>query len=155
MSQARRNMKRYADELIGDYNLFGVELDDDEFIEPKKRLITLSGKMMDGTSYTGKMVVYINKKGNQIDKITMSFPYSEKQYRDAYLMVEENFSNYNKFKKACAGKYEKRFEAISNLLGNDTNTYQKGVDMYERLPGVSDVNVYLYDFDAIKETNWL
>ena len=92
-----------------------------------------------------------NKKGTKVNSETLSISY------DAFngmMLQEYKYNNYKKFTKAIEGSHKKRYESIQGLLSNES-TMQKGVDLTEKLPGVSDVNWYVWNYDTGEELSWL
>jgi hypothetical protein len=90
------------------------------------------------------VLIAFNKQANRIEGMTMSVDYYD---FNARLVQEYKYSNFKKFSKASTGSHKKRYDNVVNLLDND-KTLQKGVDLYERMPGVSDVNILITNFDT-------
>ena len=90
MSKVKRRLERYADELIGDVKLFGMEIDD-PIISTKSRMITASGVFeRQGEGY---MIVKFNRKGSRIEEIGLVVDYS---HVDAKFTQQVTFNNYKK-----------------------------------------------------------
>ena len=97
------------------------------------------------------MVAEFNKKGNKLKRLVYTIDYDEV---NATLVQEFKYSNYKKFDKSSNGSLKKRYEVIVDLLSNE-KTIQRGVDLYELMPGVSDVNMYLNNYETYESFNWM
>ena len=71
-------------------------------------------------------------------------------------MQDWSFSNYKKFAKAVvSNKYEEYYAEASNYLGNGTErVLQKGIDMIEDIPGVSNLKFMLFNYDNGTSQTW-
>lgn len=149
MSKVQRNLERWEDELVDDANLYGFKLESDPIINARSRRITLSGEI-EGLG-EGFVLAEFNRKGKKLDKVTYSIQYDDVNAR---FLQEETYSNYRKFEKASSGSHKKRYEAINDLISS-YDTLQEAVDLFERMPGVSDVNIFLNNYDTGVNTNWM
>ena len=144
----KKNLERYVDELITDSTTFGLQFKD-PIINTRSRSVSASGELRGaGDAY---IVGKFNKKGNKLEELVFTLEYDEV---NATLVQEFKYSNFKKFEKSSEGSHEKRYETITDLLSNE-KTMQRGVDLYERMPGVSDVNVYLNNYETYESFNWM
>lgn len=144
----KKNLERYTDELVADYNAIGWKFED-PIINTKLRHVEAVG-VAQGVGDVSALFTF-NKKGTKVNSETLSISY------DAFngmMLQEYKYNNYKKFQKAIEGSHKKRYESIQGLLSNGS-TMQKGVDLTERLPGVSDVNWYVWNYDTGDELAWL
>jgi hypothetical protein len=147
MSKVQRRLERYADELIGDAKLFGMEIDD-PIINTKRRMITASRVFeRQGEGY---MIVKFNRQGSQIEEVGLAVDY---YHVEATFTQQMTFHNYKKFEESTTGSPRKRYKAIFDLMAKERP--QQAVDMFERMPGVSDVNWFISNYETGEFTTFM
>ena len=149
MSKIQRNLERWQDELMDDADLSGFKLDSDPIINARSRRIKLSGEI-EGLG-EGFVLAEFNRNGKKLEKVSYSIQYDD---MNARFLQEETYSNYRKFEKASSGSHRKRDEEINDLIGS-FDTLQAAVDLFEQMPGVSDVNMFLSNYDTGINMNWM
>ena len=73
---------------------------------------------------------------------------------DGRMVQDWQFSNYKKFQRAAATSHEKRYIQASNFLGQGVKGLQRGVDMIEDIPGISNMKVSVFDYAIGKTQHW-
>ena len=147
MSKVKKKLQRHADEIMGESSPFGGNYVD-YVINTKKRRITFSGPMPGlGDAF---MTYDFNKKCSKPKRYTTGVDYDAYNGRYEQTVIYQNF---NKYEKAIYGDYGKRYSTALSLI-NNLETVQKGVDLYERIPGIQDVDISLFNYDASEFSNW-
>ena len=144
---SRRKIKRFAKGIKREGGLFGFEFDD---IVVGKRSISAEGDFADIAETD--LLINFNAKG-QAKRLLIGADYYDYNGR---LVQDWSFSSYKKFAKAVASnKYEEHYAEASNYLGNGTERgLQKGVDMIEDIPGVSNLKFMLFNYDNGISQTW-
>ena len=137
----KKRLENHVDDLVGNLNVWGIDLDD-PIVNARSRRITADGDFggLGGCS----LLFNFNKQANRLEEVIMSVDFYD---FNATMVQEYKYSNYQQFGKVVAGSHKKRYENVVQLLANN-KTIQKGIDLYETIPGVSDVNMYLSNYDT-------
>ena len=138
-----KKIQHYALELERDGGLFGVKIDD---IVIGKNRIDADGKLDYGDF---DLVVKFSKK-EAINDIYFSIYYDAV---DARSLQSWEFSNYKKFEKAIEGRYEDFYEKAVEYLGSEKGL-NKGIDMIERIPGMEDLDITLWNYETYETSRW-
>ena len=147
MSTAKKKLQRHADEIMGETSPFGGDYVD-YVINAKRRRITISGPMPGiGDAF---MTYDFNKQCSKLKRYSTGVDYDS--YNGRYIQTVK-YQNFNKYEKAIGGDYSKNYSTALNLI-NDLKTVQKGVVLYERIPGIKDVEISLFDYDQGAYSNW-
>ena len=140
-SQLKKKLESKAKQLVGDGNIWG--LDFDEVISGSKK-ITAKGDFdeIGSVDFVGK---FDNKA--RLKSITMSVDYYN---FDGRLVQGYSYSNYNKHKRSLKkDRYESKYiEAQNYISEGGEKMSQKGVDLMEELPGISNVYLRLIGADV-------
>lgn len=144
----KKRLERYADNLITDSSVWGFDFED-AIINTRGRRVTASGYLRGFGEVTS--LSKFNRNAKELKAFTMSVDYDNV---DARMVQQFKFSNYKKFVRASEGSHKKRYEAVVDLVGN-VRTLQKGVDLWERMPGMSDVNMRFHNLDTGEIQNFM
>ena len=139
MSKVKKNLERYIDEVLRE-SLNKNQYLDDPIINVKDRSISISGSAY--AQATSLNLIEFDKKGENIQKESIT----HQNWSKTEIMVQEiEFNNQNEFDKAISKKYKKYYKKAKSFVLN-LATAQKGVDMIESIPGVSDMQASFIDF---------
>lgn len=144
MSKVKKNLERYVDEIFQDaMKETGLLLKGDPIINVKSRSVSAIG--IDLNEGENMFAVEFDKKGEKVQKQLYSYT-SSRNYEMAWRGVE--FDNHKKFVKAISGSHRKQHKTAQRLISNEA-TLQKGVDMMELIPGVSDMHISIINYPDI------
>ena len=142
-----KGVKRQAKKMVRNGSLYGLEFDD---LEITGRSIKAVGDY-DGF---GEMDLVVNfSRRSKVQSIILSVDFYD---YDGRLIQSYSFTNYKKYQNATTSR---RWENVhSNAVRafnlNTVDSIQRGVDLYERLPGVKDVQVQSIMFDGSPSNFW-
>tara|TARA_B100000674_G_C37514961_1_gene766618 strand:- start:144 stop:584 length:441 start_codon:yes stop_codon:yes gene_type:complete len=144
---SRRKINRFAKDFKSEGKIFGFEFDD---IIVGRRSISAEGDIA-GIAETD-ILINFNSKG-KATRILIGADYYD---INARLVQDWQFSNYKKFGKAIVSKkHEKDYTKAVNYLGNGTERgLQRGIDMIEDIPGITNLTYTLFNFDNGKTQAW-
>ena len=138
----KRNIRLYVRGLEKDGGVFGFEADD---IIIGRSTVIARGEYGSGDS--SDLVANFNRRG-QIDKISLWVDY-KRINRTA--LQDWEFSNFKKFEKAVAGKYETIYAQASLFIDagvGDDILMKRGMRMIKGIPGIDDFDMTLLSIDT-------
>lgn len=144
---SKRKIKRFAKELERDGEIFGFEFDD---LIVGNSTIRAEGDFA-GTADTDFLMSF-NKKG-EFTRVQVGFDYYNYNGR---FVQDWQFSNYKKFDKSTTkSKYEDKYAKANNYLGDGTERgIQRGIDLMEEIPGISNITMQLFNYDSGESQYW-
>ena len=144
---SRRKIKRFAKDLERDGEIFGFEFDD----------LIVGGRTIRGEGdYAGiadtDLLISFDKKGKPT-RLLFNFDYYDFNGR---LVQDWRFSSYKKYTKSITkSKYEDKYAKATNYLGDGTERgLQRGIDLMEEIPGMSDIAMQLFNYDSGRSQYW-
>ena len=140
-----KKIKRQARKLLREGSLYGFDFDD---LDITKKSIKANGDF----SGLGEIDLVVNFNARaKVKDLTASIDYDDVNAR---LVQTYRFSSYKKYAKATtSSKHEDVYSSALNNF-NSIETFQRGVDLMERMPGVTDVQIQFLDFSSSSSQFW-
>lgn len=146
MGKKKRKIKRFANRLERESDLFGFEFDD--YIIGKNYI--KSEGYLDRLNDIELLINFDNK--GRADEIILSIDYYEVNATETQ---QWEFSNYKRFENAIDSRYEGDYDkAMSYVLKGTDSGVQRGVDLLEKIPGLDDLTISARNYDTYESFRW-
>ena len=130
-----KKIQKATDKLLADGSLWGFDFDD--IIIKGRKLMATGEADFGGVEAEIDMIVRFNKRARP-KVITVSADYDG---LDTTMVQGYEFSNFKKYEKAIKkdSHAEKQDAALEYFDQGTESALQKGIDMFEEIPGVGDL----------------